>query len=190
MNASLRYWDKLGNIFLIGGYVLDLGANVITPILEWAEDRRLGTILSRKGAPKIDVFCICKAEKHAAEDVQGLVKLFVKGSALPPQNIYVVLNEAAGPFGGMKIEETLSAENPDAKLTFIKLPRCQSEIWTAMEQLGVSIERVLEMNEDEIGETLNVDVWTASAGLAELRSWFDASLQNFRNAGAIAKAKA
>ncbi len=190
MNASLRYWDKLGNIFLIGGYVVDLGANVIKPISEWAKDRKLGAILSRKGAPKIDVFCICKAEKHATDDVEGLVKMFVEESALPPQNIYIVLNEAAGPFGGMKLDETLSAKHPDAKLTFIKLPRCQSEIWAPMEQFGVSIDRVLAMTEDEICETLEVDVWTASAGLEELKSWFETSLQNFRTAGAIPKAKA
>ncbi|MFZ2109747.1 MAG: hypothetical protein WAV18_30965, partial [Roseiarcus sp.] len=39
-NASVRYWDKFGNIFLTGGYVIDIGANVVKSIFEWAEDRR------------------------------------------------------------------------------------------------------------------------------------------------------
>ena len=61
MNASVRYWDELGNLFLTGGHILDMGANVVKSVFEWAEDRRLSTVLARKGAPKFDIFCICKA---------------------------------------------------------------------------------------------------------------------------------
>jgi hypothetical protein len=186
-NASVRYWDKLGNIFLTGGYVIDVGANVVKSIIEWAEDRRLSTLLARKGAPKYDVFCVCKAEKHASEDVQRLIRLIVQGHALRPRNVYVVLNEAAGNFDGMKLEEKLTADVKDLHLTFVRLPRCQSEIWTAMEREGVSIERALAMSEDEISEAVDVDIWTASAGLAELKSWFDASFAEFKAAGVFGK---
>jgi hypothetical protein len=189
-NASIRYWDKFGNIFLVGGYVVDIGANVIKSIFEWAGDRRLATILARRNAPKIEVFCVCKAEKHAADDVHRLMRLFAQGHALRPQSIHVVMNEAAGPFGGMKLQEGLHDAFPDMRLNFIKLPKCQSEIWAPMERFGVSIERALEMSEDEVSEILDVDTWTASAGLAELRSWFDASSQSFKEAGAFGKSKA
>ena len=186
-NASVRYWDELGNLFLSGGYILDVGANVVKSVFEWAEDRRLSTVLARKGAPKFDIFCICKAEKHATDDIQRLVRMIGQGNALRPRNIYIVLNEAAGNFGAMKLQEKLTTENKDLALIFVRLPRCQSEIWAPMERFGVSVERALGMSEDEISQTLDVDIWTASAGLAELKNWFDASLAEFKSVGVFAK---
>src|SRR5579863_7723423 len=182
-NASVRYWDELGNLFLSGGYILDVGANVVKSVFEWAEDRRLSTVLARRGAPKFDVFCICKAEKHATDDVQRLVHMIGQGNALRPRNIYIVLNEAAGNFGAMKLQEKLAADNKDLNLIFARLPRCQSEIWAPMERFGVSVERALAMSEDEVSQALDVDIWTASAGLAELKAWFDAAHAEFRSAG-------
>jgi len=187
MNAPVRYWDELGNLFLTGGYILDVGANVVKSVFEWAEDRRLSTVLARKGAPKFDIFCICKAEKHATDDIQRLVRMIGQGNALRPRNIYIVLNEAAGNFGAMKLQEKLTAENKDLNLIFARLPRCQSEIWAPMERFGVSVERALEMSEDEISQALDVDIWTASAGLAELKNWYDASLAEFKSVGVFAK---
>jgi hypothetical protein len=183
MNASVRYWDELGNLFLTGGYILDVGANVVKSVFEWAEDRRLSTVLARRGAPKFDIFCVCKAEKHATEDIQRLVQLIAQGSALRPRHVYVVLNEAAGNFGAMGLQEKLAAGNKELNLVFVRLPRCQSEIWNAMERFGVSIERALDMSEDEISQVLDVDIWTASAGAAELKAWFDAAHAEFRSAG-------
>jgi len=187
MNASVRYWDELGNLFLTGGYILDVGANIVKSVFEWAEDRRLSTVLARKGAPKFDIFCICKAEKHATDDIQRLVRLIGQGHALRPRNIFVVLNEAAGNFGAMKLQEKLTSDNKDLSLIFARLPRCQSEIWAPMERYGVSVERALAMSEDEISQALDVDIWTASAGLAELKNWYDASLAEFKSVGVFAK---
>ena len=185
MNASVRYWDELGNLFLTGGYILDVGANVVKSVFEWAEDRRLSTVLARKGAPKFDIFCICKAEKHATDDIQRLVHLIGQGNALRPRHIYIVLNEAAGNFGAMGLQERLVATNKDLNLIFVRLPRCASEIWGPMERFGVSVERALDMSEDEISQALDVDIWTASAGLAELRSWFEAAQAEFKSVGVL-----
>jgi hypothetical protein len=155
-------------------------------VFEWAEDRRLSTVLARKGAPKFDIFCVCKAEKHATDDIQRLVGLVAQGHALRPRNVYVVLNEAAGNFGSMGLQEKLIAANKDLNIIFVRLPRCQSEIWGPMERFGISIERALDMSEDEISQALDVDIWTASAGLAELKAWFDASQAEFKSVGVFA----
>ena len=40
---------------------------------------------------------------------------------------------------------------------------------------------------DEISQALDVDIWTASAGLAELKNWYDASLAEFKSVGVFAK---
>ncbi len=52
-----------------------------------------------------------------------------------------------------------------------------------MERFGVSIERALDMSEDEVSQALDVDIWTASAGLAELKTWYDAAYAEFKSVG-------
>ena len=54
-----------------------------------------------------------------------------------------------------------------------------------MERFGVSVERALDMSEDEISQALDVDIWTASAGLAELKNWFDAAHAEFKSVGVL-----
>ncbi len=169
-------------MLLSGGYVVDLGANVISRLLEWAEDRRVESLLERRNAPNIDVFIVCRAEKHALDDLQSLVRTIASGKAVKAFRIFVVLNEASGSFKGTDTEQELRRAFPDRELTFITLPKCQSEIWSAMERQGISLERVLEMDEDEVCATLDVDLWTASAGLAELNSWFEYVTRLFRQA--------
>ena len=41
----------------------------------------------------------------------------------------------------------------------------------------------LDMSEDEISQALDVDIWTASAGLAELKAWYDAAQSEFKSVG-------
>ena len=57
-NAAVRYWDKLGEVFMQGGHVVDMGANVIPQIMDWAEDRHLKKLMDKREAPKVDFFCI------------------------------------------------------------------------------------------------------------------------------------
>lgn len=186
-NAGLRYWDRFGHVLLSGGYIVDLGANVFPSIAEWAEDRRLASLLDRRNAPRIDVFCICKAEKHALDDMHQLVRSFASGNAFNIYRIFIVLNEAAGPFHGTEFQDSLARAFPDTHIVFLQLPKCQSEIWAAVERKGISLERVLGMDEEEAMQALDIDLWTASAGLAELRSWFEFVLRNFRQADVFSR---
>lgn len=182
-NAAVRYWDQMGNIFLNGNSIVDLGANVFPQIVQWASDRRLRQLMEKKEAPKVDFYCICKAERHGIDDMVNLVSALSKSDAFRLGRIFVVLNEVGGPFLKTDIKERIDAAAGEIKPIFLKLPKCQSEIWTMMEQEGVSIEAALEMNEDQVVDMLGVDLWTASSGLSELKTWVDYCLKMMRDVG-------
>lgn len=186
-NAALRYWDKIGHIFLEGGYVLDIGANVISSLIDWADDRNLANLMEKKKSPKVDFFCICKAEKHAVDDISKLIEQITSKKLFRTNRIFVVMNEVAGGFDKMNLQHALSSQFTDINLIFLTLPKCQSEIWPAMERNGVSLERVLELEEEQAVELLDIDLWTASAGLAELRAWFDFVVQMLRDKDVFVK---
>ncbi len=185
-NAPLRYWDRIGNVFLTGNSIVDVGANVITSLLDWSVDRQLKKLMDKKNSPKVDFLCICKAERHAIDNVANLVHDILKRDSFRLGRLVVVQNDVGGPFLTTNLQEQVDKAAGDYQISYMKLPKCQSEIWPAIEKEGVSIERVLEMDEDEVVETLGVDLWTAAAGLSELRTWFDFNVRMLRDAGLFA----
>lgn len=178
-NAPLRYWDAIGPVFLEGGSIIDVGANVISGIVEWGVDRNVASLMERRKAPGVDLFCVCKSQKHALDDMHTLVKNVTSDKPFQVNRIVVVKNEIGGPFYS-SFEEGLRGAFPDLHLTFMNLRACQAEIWPAIERHGVSLETIIASDEDRLMTLLDVDLWTASAGLAEIRAWVDNCMRVIR----------
>ena len=184
-NAAVRYWDRIGHVFLEGGHVIDVGANVIPSLIDWALDRHLSALLEKQGAPKIEFFCVCKAERHAVDDMAKLIARLSSQRPFRNNRFFIVKNEVGGSFDSLEIEKKLTQAFPNENIVYLDMPKCQSEIWQAMEAKGTSIEQVLDMDEDQAVAALDVDIWTASAGLAEMRAWFDNTLQVIRGSDVL-----
>jgi hypothetical protein len=182
-NAPVRYWDRMGDVFLQGDTVVDVGPNVISNLLDWGFDRHVKKVMERKGAPRVDFFCICKAERHAIDNLANLVNDILTKNAFRLGKIFVVQNEVGGPFDEQSLRQQVDRAAGEHPVSYLKLTKCQSEIWPAMEKTGISIERVMEMEEEEAVEKLNVDLWTAASGLRELQTWFDFNSRTLRDAG-------
>ena len=179
-NAAVRYWDKIGHVFLEGGYVIDVGANVIPSLIDWALDRHLASLLEKQSAPRIEFFCVCKAERHAVDDMTKLIGQLSAQRPFRSNRYFIIKNEVGGSFASMDIEKRLSQAFPNENIVYIDMPKCQSEVWQAIEAHGVSLEDALAMDEDQAVAALDVDIWTASAGMSELRDWFETTVQTFR----------
>ena len=150
--------------------------------MNWGKIRRAPDLLRSRNAPPIDVFLVCKAERRAVDDMFDLVRRFGSSESLPVRRVYVVMNEQGGTFEALGMRDTLMKIKMEADLRFIRLPRCTSELWLPMEQRYVSLETALEMPEDKITETLDVDLWSIYSGMDDLRSWFAATREELKRA--------
>lgn len=185
LSANVRYWDPMGDILLKGNVIVDLGANVVDQILNWGTIRRAGQMLSSRAAPQIDVFLVCKAERRAIDDMSDLISRFGNHESLPVRKIFVVLNECAGSFDGLDIRKSVIKTPVKAEVDFIRLPRCNSELWVPMEQRYVSVKNALELGEAKTAEALGVDMWSVFSGIDDLKSWYDELKVEFRRVDAI-----
>lgn len=181
-NAPLRYWDRLGGILLHGGAVVDVGANVISQVLQWARHRRVSQVLRNRKAPEIDVFLTTKAEKHAIDNAASLIREMIDQDVFPVTNVYVVCNEVGGPFASNQVASAIGRVAPTRNIHYIALPRCTSELWGVLEKTNTSVDQALNLTEDEISEKFGVDIWTATGGLADLREWADTVYRNLHRA--------
>lgn len=169
-NAPLRYWDRFGGLLLTGGAVLDLGANVVPQLVQWAHHRRLSHIMQQRNSPEIDLIIITKPETHSIENVSTLIEDVVVGGALPVVNIIIVENEVGGSFEGLDLSR-IERAGAGRALHFIKIPRCYSELWPHLERTFTPVEDALAATENELAEKFGIEIWSAYAGLMDLKTW-------------------
>ncbi|MBB6309491.1 hypothetical protein [Xanthobacter tagetidis] len=171
-NAPLRYWDRFGGLLLTGGAVLDMGANVVPQLVQWAHHRRVAYIMQQRNSPEIDLLVITKPETHSIENVATLIEDVVVGGALPVANVIIVQNEVGGTFEGQsmaRIQKAATGRN----LHFITIPRCSSELWPHLERTFTPVEDALASTENDLAEKFGIEIWSAYAGLMDLRTWAD-----------------
>lgn len=168
-NAHLKYWDKLGHVFLSGRHILDIGANVFPNLEAWARDRDVSALLEKRNAPSVDFFCIAKAEKNSIDNTKRLIESIRKNKLFPINRVFFVGNEAAGELDQAVIYDFAAMD----EVTYVCMPQCYSEIWRGLEANSISILKALSMDEVELATALDIDIFSAAAGTSELKIWVE-----------------
>lgn len=188
--AAVRYWDAMGELLIKGGNVVDLGANIISGLIDWAADRRFHHLIDRMDVPAVEFFCVAREGKHAFDDIASVVQRLTEPRLFRNTRFYIVKNEAGGTFKDNSLERMLQEMFPLENFVFIQMPACQSEIWPYMETRGVSIETALAYSEERAMTELGCDIWNASSGLGELRNWVDGMMARLSEARIITRESA
>ncbi|MEM6664994.1 MAG: hypothetical protein AAF638_01185, partial [Pseudomonadota bacterium] len=97
-------------------------------------------------------------------------------------------NEAAGSFDGISFDDLVA--DLDHEVVFIDMPRCYSEIWEELEKKMVPLDAVLDKDEDQIVSLLDVDLFTASSGKAEVERWLQEMERRLVDARILTKPQA
>jgi hypothetical protein len=180
LNASLKYWDRLGGLLLKGGFVFDMGANVIDQVLDWGKARHASELMRSRSAPQVEVVLVCRAEKRAIDDMGDLVARFGSLESLPINRITVCKNEIAGSFDTLDLESSLRRIPIKCELNFFDLPRCTSELWPAMEARYVGIGEAVNLTPEMAVDRLGVDVWSSYSGVEDLQEWYQALARSMK----------
>lgn len=181
-NAPLRYWDRFGGLLLTGGAVLDLGANVVPQLVQWAHHRRVAHIMTQRNSPEIDLLVVTKPETHSIENVSTLIEDVVVGGALPVANVIIVQNEVGGTFEGFDLSRIRKA-GEKRNLHFVHIPRCTSELWPHLERTFTPVEEALASTENDLATKFDIEIWSAYAGLMDLKTWSDEVYSQLNSVG-------
>lgn len=187
MNQSIRYWDRLGDVLVKGGALIDLGANVVDRVFDWAEQRRAATVLDKRGAPGIDMCVVCKSTMHSVEQAASLANTFLEGRLFPVGRVFVIINEADGKVLTEEARNKLLPLKDHSEVDIIRLPFCDSEVWRLTELHEQPLSEALDWDPDELVDTYDIDIWEATSGLAELRAWYEVFEKKAFASGLIAR---
>ncbi|MEW5425067.1 hypothetical protein [Amorphus sp. 3PC139-8] len=187
-NHSIRYWDRLGEVLAQGDALIDLGANVIDRVLEWARQRQANTVLKKRGAPLTDVCVICKSTMHSVDQAVSLARTFIDDEPWPVGKVVIVINEAEGKVLNEEARSKLLDLREHPKIDFVRLPFCDSEVWRLTEMQQYSLADALDWDPDDLVERFDLDIWDATSGLAEMGAWVDVFGKKLAASGLVPRA--
>ena len=191
--AALREGDRVGEQIVKGDCVIDLGANVVDSVWQWANARSAGAVLEKRGieAPVLVVPCTSNGQA-VADAVALLEKSFKQTDDLPISARFLVLNERDGNFDKYTDDDAFSKIEAMTKkgLKLVRLRKCRSEVWPEIERKFIPFAELAEMESDDFEKRFDLSVFAASGAHSDLLEWLKESIESFREAGLIPSAPA
>lgn len=187
--AAVAYWDKLGALLLQGGFIIDIGANVVPFLFDWARSRDAGRILRQRGAPPI-VLCVpVKPQAQAVEDALYVLERSVaEAEFLPIASRVLVQNESGGTFDGYGSSDDFQRFHGLKRshgLRIASMSQCHSELWPIAERNYLPVHDLLTTDLEELERSYGLDAFAASGAQADLVEWVDETLSSFRSVGLV-----
>lgn len=183
-HEAVRYWDELGDRLFDGNCVIDLGANILPLIFQWAAQRNAGRVL--RGNPIALVIPVTAQAQSLADAVEMLQAS--RESELPISNRFIVLNEYHGSFDRLLDNPDYAAITKAVRshpTTVIKLPKAKVEVWDQIEAKNLSFEKLGRMAHTDWAAEFKVNRFAASGSDIAYINWVRGALEAFEAAGLV-----
>ncbi|PZR95203.1 MAG: hypothetical protein DI537_05305 [Stutzerimonas stutzeri] len=186
-HEAVRYWDQLGEHLYDGNCVIDLGANILPLIFQWATERKAARLLRDRA------IALVVPVTAQAQSISDAIEMLEMSDAcqhvLPISQRYVILNEYHGTFdrlqGDRRFQNLL---NPDLGLNkkVVRLSKANVEIWGDIEARNMSFHQLGNMQIEEYKKVFELPTRFAASG-AEIAfdEWNKATLECFVNVGLV-----
>lgn len=185
-HEAVRYWDQLGKRLLDGNCVVDLGANILPLVFQWAEQRNARRVL--RGKPIALVIPVTAQAQSLSDAQEMLVSSY--DSELPISEWHIVLNEYHGPFDRLHDDSDykfITRKEPGRSKHIIKLPKANVEVWGQIEAKNIGFEKLGRLDHNEWAEEFDINPFAASGADVTYMNWVVGALGAFEGAGLIPK---
>ncbi|MBY0360675.1 MAG: hypothetical protein K2X45_02110 [Phreatobacter sp.] len=195
-HQSIAIWDKVGEAALKNNLVVDLGAQVVDSLLDWAENSGAPELLATSGpnGTEIPVTMVIPmmATGKAVTDAWEIYERLANAERFPVpfvNSVLFVLNEADGSFGQMQhsremkaINEVVTAPIAPIKAQVATIKACASNLLRVAEANNSAIDTVCLMSPQEISNQFGLNMWDASRQRKLLTEWRKESLDALHSA--------
>ena len=175
---AYSYWDQLAAEILENDTIIDTGANIDRPLLEWARKSELAELLSESSVT-MDLYVPITADPLSVRG--GLDVLETVGEIFPECRRILVLNRIAGQFNAYEStpEFQCVADLRSQGLIVLPMAACLSEAWTDFERLKLPPWKVLTMNAAEVARQTGLGILAAKRAAGDYASWIKQLQQTF-----------
>lgn len=184
---AVAYWDKIGGHLKGGSTIIDLGANILPMIFDWADQRKARRVLEHS---KIHLVVPVTAQRQSLNDAVQMIKLSLAAAdcQIPFTERFVVYNSYHGPF-----KDLARSPEMDALLRFqdanqikcVDLARCASEVWDQVELNFTPLSKLAALDHVGYQSAFGLDEFAASGAHVDFVGWLDSTMAAFRKVGLV-----
>ncbi|WP_114948120.1 hypothetical protein [Microvirga calopogonii] len=185
--AGLAYWDRLGVALQQGNVLVDVGANVLPSIWNWAVEIDAGPVFEK--SPPIVLIIPVTAQAQSLVDAKDLIRLAeTNRNFLPISRYVIVFNEHEGTFEGLEDSSEycdlmkLVAEHRAAT---VKLGRCRTSVWKNIQTNCISLGAMKDLEYPDYASKFGLSSFMASAARKNYWVWLNDAVVAFREAGLV-----
>ncbi len=186
---ALSFWDRIGAPLVDGsgrGYLLDVGANVIDQIMDWAGTAELDVVFD--GQVDVDLVVPVVATGKSLADARDVVSRMRAAGGFPVRHVFLVENGWQGsfaPFSGDENHKALRRAVSETGGSIIAVPQCRSEVLDESERRHLYLGDVMSFSAHDIATGFDWPLIKASREFRRFRLWLEAVLKSFGEAGLL-----
>jgi hypothetical protein len=188
-DEMLKYWVPLAQGLVEGNVLVDVGANVLPAIWEWAVEIDAGRVL--REAPPIWLVIPVTAQAQSLSDSCDLIRLAeAKQKYLPVAKYIVVFNEHEGKFD--RVSDTAEYQSlmkliSDVKASTISLERCKTSVWQKMQVDWISLKAMRNLTYRDYSSRFGLSSFMGSAAEKDFVGWLFSTAKAFQAASLYPK---
>lgn len=183
---AINYWDKIGTHLKEGSTVIDLGANILPMVFDWAQQRQAARVLKDS---KISLVVPVTAQRQSIIDAVKMIEEARADTAqIPFKHFYVIFNGYHGSFDDLKGTREMRMLNGMEQTKVIKrvnMARCTTEVWERIEANFTPLSELAQLEHNDFIERFGLDPFAASGAHSDFMTWLRDTLAAFRSVDLI-----
>ena len=184
---ALDFWDGVAVPLMDAtgsGCIVDVGANVVDSIIEWARSADLAEVFGDQVVT--DVVVPVVATPKSIADARAVVSSLSRDGGLPMRSIFLVRNEWQATFERLEGGEDYAAVAAAVARTggsVATIPRCVSDLLRHAEDAHMFFGDVLDLGHSDIANAFSMGLVKASREKRSFAEWFAAAKSSLAQAG-------
>lgn len=182
-HKGIAIWDEVGQLAMEQHVVMDLGAQVVDGLLDWAENSGAAEIFDTADVPVrmvIPMMASAKAVNDAHEIFQRLMTFEPRFAS----EVIFVRNAADGSFSQIdydpmmqKIKAVVERKDFPIRVVMIDVPACNSNLLRVAEASYSAVDTVCRLDAKTISDLFSMNQWDANRQKKLLLQWRDEVLK-------------
>jgi hypothetical protein len=179
--SAITHWDGLGELLAEGNCLVDLGANVLPSVFQWAGVSEQGCLFQ----PMTLIIPVTRQTQSAADAIAVMEEATELRQHFPIQRIVVAFNDVHGKVADdpgpdfIELRKRVQA----GRIVECHIDRCDSELWAQIETSQKTFSQLATMTDAEFQIAFNLGRFPAGRGRLHFKRWLDEQVRRLAAIG-------
>lgn len=173
-NASLKYWDQLGEVLVAGDAIVEFGTNIVSGPIAWARKRKAGKIVERLSDQSQCLVLILPRAFLSSTEVRALTEPFMEQASWRVKRVVICVNDYQSVTSQPEEFDLELGLEERVQVVHLRMPHCTSSLLPQMQSKGIPLPSCSVAEFIASSDFSDLDAWEVTGAAYDLFDWMDA----------------